>query len=132
MVNNMTRIFVSLKEFDSLWKSLGLGDSELREVEAFLIINPQYGKVISGTGGLRKMRWALPGKGKSGGIRILYVDFPDFEVTYLVSLIKKSEKENLSDSDKRIISDIINSIESNLKSKKIKGDKLNEKSKGKK
>lgn len=132
MVNNMTRIFVSLKEFDSLWKSLGLGDSELREVEAFLIINPLYGKVISGTGGLRKMRWALPGKGKSGGIRILYVDFPDFEVTYLVSLIKKSEKENLSDSDKRIISDIINSIESNLKSKKIKGDKLNEKSKGKK
>ena len=66
----MTRIFFSLKEFDTLWKGIGFDDGDLRELETFLIVNPQYGKVTSGTGGLRKMRWALPGMGKSGGIRI--------------------------------------------------------------
>ncbi len=127
----MTRLFVSLKEFDTLWKSIGFDDEDLRDVETFLIVKPQYGKVISGTGGLRKMRWALPGKGKSGGIRILYVDFPDQEVLYFISLIKKNEKENISKEDKNTISQIINSIEKNLRAKKEKGES-NEKNKRKK
>lgn len=46
--------FFSLKEFDTLWKGIGFDDGDLRELETFLIVNPQYGKVISGTGGLRK------------------------------------------------------------------------------
>jgi hypothetical protein len=127
----VTRIFISLKEFDNLWKSIGFGDAELKEVESFLIINPQYGKVISGTNGLRKMRWALPGKGKSGGIRILYVDFPVFEVIYFISIIKKNEKENISDKDKNVISQIINLIENNLRTKYVVGGKKNERDKRK-
>ncbi|HMV41707.1 MAG TPA: type II toxin-antitoxin system RelE/ParE family toxin [Leptospiraceae bacterium] len=111
----MTRVFVSLKEFDTLWKSIGLDDGDLREVETFLITNPKYGKVISGTGGLRKMRWALPGKGKSGGIRILYVDYPLHEVLYFISLLKKNETENISAEDKRTISKIIETIDNVLK-----------------
>lgn len=128
----VTRIFISLKEFDNLWKSIGFGDSELREVESFLVIYPQYGKVISGTNGLRKMRWALPGKGKSGGIRILYVDFPVYEVIYFISIIKKNEKENISDKDKISISQIIISIENSLRTKYKDGGKKNEKGKRKK
>ena len=128
----MTRIFVSLKEFDTLWKSIGFDDGDLREVETFLIVNPQYGKVISATGGLRKMRWALPGIGKSGGIRILYVDFPEHEVLYFISLIKKNEKENISKEDKKTISQIIELIEKNLRTRKEQGGSGNEKNKRKK
>ena len=128
----MTRIFVSLKEFDTLWKGIGFDDGDLREVETFLIVNPQYGKVISETGGLRKMRWALPGIGKSGGIRILYVDFPEHEVLYFISLIKKNEKENISKEDKKTISQIIELIEKNLRTRKEQGGSGNEKNKRKK
>ena len=78
------------------------------------------------------MRWALPGMGKSGGIRILYVDFPDHEVLYFISLIKKNEKENISKEDKNTISRMINLIEKNLRIKKEKEGKGNEKSKRKK
>jgi hypothetical protein len=128
----VTRIFVSLKEFDTLWKGIGFDDGDLREVETFLIVNPQYGKVISATGGLRKMRWALPGIGKSGGIRILYVDFPEHEVLYFISLIKKNEKENISKEDKKTISQIIELIEKNLRTRKEQGGSGNEKNKRKK
>ena len=126
----MTRVFVSLKEFDVLWKSIGFGDTELRELQSFLLFFPLSGKVISGTGGLRKMRWALPGQGKSGGLRILYVDFPQFEVLYFITILKKSEKENISKAEKNIISKMITSIENNLKNNKL-GGKDNEKGKRK-
>ena len=126
----MTRVFVSLKEFDVLWKSIGFGDTELRELQSFLLFFPLSGKVISGTGGLKKMRWALPGQGKSGGLRILYVDFPQFEVLYFITILKKSEKENISKVEKNIISKMITSIENNLKNNKL-GGKDNEKGKRK-
>ena len=71
----MRRIFVTTKEFDKLWKSLGNSDSELRILENELIYDTLKGKVINGTEGLRKLRWQIKGKGKRGGIRILYVDF---------------------------------------------------------
>lgn len=78
------------------------------------------------------MRWALPGMGKSGGIRILYVDFPEHEVLYFISLIKKNEKENISKEDKKIISQIIELIEKNLRIRKEQGGSGNEKNKRKK
>lgn len=78
------------------------------------------------------MRWALPGMGKSGGIRILYVDFPEHEVLYFISLIKKNEKENISKEDKKTISQIIELIEKNLRARKEQGGSGNEKNKRKK
>ena len=54
---------------------MGLNDEDRRKLENEIANNPSIGKVIRGTGGLRKMRFALGGSGKSGGTRILYVDF---------------------------------------------------------
>ncbi len=57
-------------------EGLRLDDEDLRAVEEFLCLQPDYGNIIKGAGGLRKLRWGLKGSGKRGGMRILYVDFP--------------------------------------------------------
>ncbi|MCC7093285.1 MAG: hypothetical protein IT277_03735, partial [Ignavibacteriaceae bacterium] len=46
-----------------------LNAEEYRKLQNELMLNPQRGKVISGSGGLRKIRWGISGKGKSGGVR---------------------------------------------------------------
>jgi len=52
---------------------MGLTDYDLKELQEVILFNPQIGAVIEGTGGLRKMRFALKDC-KSGGARVLYVD----------------------------------------------------------
>ena len=111
----MRRIFVTTKEFDKLWKSLGNSDRELRILENELIYDTLKGKVINGTEGLRKLRWQIKGKGKRGGIRILYVDFPKFNILFFISLIKKNEKDNISQNDKKLINIFINNIQNEIK-----------------
>ena len=49
-----------------------LSDEEYAELQAYLVENPETGAVIRGSGGVRKMRWALKGRGKRGGLRIIY------------------------------------------------------------
>lgn len=49
-----------------------LSDEEYRLLQNELIKNPEKGKIIKGSGGLRKIRWSISGKGKSGGVRVIY------------------------------------------------------------
>ncbi|MCF0217358.1 MAG: hypothetical protein HUK21_12930 [Fibrobacteraceae bacterium] len=63
----MQREFIITREFDRTWKELGLDDGELQKLEIFLCQNPDAGDVMQGTGGVRKLRWSLQGRGKSGG-----------------------------------------------------------------
>ena len=53
--------------------------------------------MMVGTGGLRKLRFAFKGKGKSGSARVCYVDFAAFEKDYLIQVFSKDEKPNLTD-----------------------------------
>lgn len=92
----MTREFIISKEFDRKWKELGLNEDELGELEIFLCKNPDVGDVMEGTGGVRKFRWALEGKGKSGGARIIYLDIVFAEHIYLLTAFSKNEKTNLN------------------------------------
>ena len=52
-----------------------LSDDEYRRLQWALVINPEAGSLISQGRGLRKLRWAIPGKGKSGGLRIILLVF---------------------------------------------------------
>ncbi len=97
----MNREFIELPEFINKWKELGLDDDNLCELEEYLCDNPKKGKVIKGTGGLRKLRWNLKTKGKSGGIRTLYIDFTFYEKIYLVTVYPKSNKDSLTDDEKK-------------------------------
>lgn len=122
----MKRVFVTNNKFWKLWVDSGLEDDDLKEVEDVLIKKPDLGDVIKSTGGLRKLRWGAKGKGKSGGIRILYVDFPKYEQLFFITLLRKSETAELSSELKKAITKLIKEIENKLK------EKLNEKHKSKK
>ncbi len=100
--------------FDKQWRSMGLDDSDLQNLQVELLNNPQAGKVIRGTGKLRKMRFALPNRGKSGSVRVLYVDFVLAETIYLIFTYPKSEKDNLTDEECNSIKKLIDRLEQSL------------------
>ncbi len=72
---------------------------ELEERDAlieFLAYNPTVGDVMAGTGGIRKLRWALKGRGKSGGARVIYYYHDHSLPLYLLTAYAKNEQSNLS------------------------------------
>jgi hypothetical protein len=117
----MYRTFVMTQVFDRKWTALGLRDDALADLQTALQINPDEGDVLQGTHGLRKVRWALPGKGKSGGLRIFYADFPRYEVTFLVTLLQKNEAANLDKAERNALGLLLQSIERSLKERFPKG-----------
>ena len=111
----MKREFVHTKEFDARWRSLSLTDADLLELQMYLCANLDSGDVMQGTGGIRKIRWALHGKGKRGGIRVLYLDIVFAEKIYLLSLFAKSEKANLSKAERNELKNLVALIEQEAK-----------------
>ena len=111
----MTRTFIMTKEFDKNWKAMNLTDADLKALQEDLIINPASGDLMQGTGGLRKLRIAFEGKGKSGSGRVCYVDFAVFDKIYLITAYPKSEKDNLSKSERNAIANMIAQLEKSLK-----------------
>jgi len=111
----MVREFIYTPKFDKEWNRLGLSDYDLSLLEAYLLENPEAGKIIKGTGGIRKLRWILPNAGKSGGIRILYVDFIFSEIIAMFDLFPKDEKENLTNTEKAILKQVVKAIGEELR-----------------
>ena len=111
----MTRTFVMTKEFDKNWKSMNLTDDDLKLLQEELLFNPTKGDLIQGTGGLRKLRIAFEGRGKSGSARVCYVDFAVFERIYLITAYAKNEKDNLSSAERNEIKRLIKLLESTMK-----------------
>ena len=110
----MTRPFIELPLFRSKWEDLGLNDSDLRRLQRELLSDPKVGDVMQGTGGVRKMRFAFEHRGKSGGIRVIYVDFEVYEKIYLLTAYTKNEKENLTKEERNDIRRLISVLEKQL------------------
>lgn len=96
----MTRIFVELTPFRSYLDSQPEGQGLLQELQKALLEQPEVGDVIKGAGGIRKVRLAGKGKGKSGGFRVWYLYLPEIERIYLMAIYAKNEAENLSASQR--------------------------------
>lgn len=111
---SMTREFIRTNEFEKCWKQLDLCEQDLIELESHLCMYPESGDIIQGTGGLRKLRWALPNKGKSGGVRIVYVDFAYYERIYFISAYAKSDKINLTHEERNQIRKFIKILSDEL------------------
>ena len=98
----MRLTFIQLPTFVSDWRRLKLNDDDLRALETLLLDDPSHGPVMSGTGGLRKLRFAPPSwrKGKSGATRVGYAYLFEYETVLLIVMYSKDEKGNLSPSER--------------------------------
>lgn len=85
---------VELDEFLSVTRKL-MDDEERAELVHYLAYHPTAGVVIPGSGGVRKLRWGLEGRGKRGGARVIYF-YHDMEMPlYLLTAYAKNEREDL-------------------------------------
>lgn len=73
-----------------------MNDDEYRALQAALQEDPHAGVVIPGTGGVRKLRWAGSGRGKRGGLRIIYYVARSHEAFLMILIYGKGEQEDLS------------------------------------
>ena len=73
-----------------------LDDLDYGRFQAELLRLPDKGDVIPQSGGLRKIRMRLPGRGKSGGARVIYLHLPKYETIVLIYLYTKARREDLS------------------------------------
>lgn len=93
-----------------------LSDSGYRQLQARLAANPELGDLMPGTGGFRKMRWAdaRRGKGRRGGLRIIYYHFSSDHQIWLMTLYDKSEAADLTPAQKKALK---SAIEGELKAR---------------
>ena len=73
-----------------------LSNEDYRLLQNEIILNPGKGKIIRGSGGLRKIRWSISGKGKSGGVRIIYYWVKTKEIILMLLIYSKNEQDDLS------------------------------------
>lgn len=111
----MKRSFIELPIFKSRWEALGLNEEDLLRLQIELLADPKVGDVMQGTGGVRKMRFAFEHRGKSGGVRVIYVDFEVYEKIYLLTAYTKNEKDDLTKKERSEIKQPIEVLEQQLR-----------------
>ena len=96
-----------------------LNDDEYRTLQDRLGENPELGSLMPGTGGFRKLRWAdvRRGKGRRGGLRVIYYYFASHNQIWLMTLYDKAEAADLSASEKKALKA---AIESELTARKAR------------
>lgn len=91
----------------------------LRRVQYEILKNPESGDVITGTGGVRKIRVGKSNIGKSGGYRVLYLDLPNKNICHLLLIFNKNEMSNISSEEKKVIRGLVEKIKIEGKSEKV-------------
>lgn len=74
---------------------LYLDDDEYSELQQFLMQNPEAGELVPGSGGVRKVRWARPGMGKRGGLRVIYFVRHQPNEFWMLTLYAKAKREDV-------------------------------------
>lgn len=100
---------VEVPPFDRLAATCMTRD-ELDEFKYFIATNPEAGDLIQGTGGIRKVRWAASGRGKSGGVRVIYYYHSDEVPLFLLMAYAKSRKGSLTAAEKNKLRELARRI----------------------
>lgn len=74
-----------------------MSDDEYKDLQEALVTRPDRGALIKNSGGLRKVRWALEGRGKSGGVRVIYYWMTEDDQLYMLFAFPKNVQGNLTD-----------------------------------
>lgn len=72
-----------------------LTDDEYASLQSALIENPERGSLVRGSGGVRKLRWAQPGRGKRGGVRVVYYARLRDGIIWMLTIYAKNEEESI-------------------------------------
>lgn len=86
--------FIETKLFSRLLGEF-LSDDDYAQLQGALIEAPERGAIVSGSGGVRKLRWAQPGRGKRGGVRIIYYAKIREGVIWMLTIYAKNEEESI-------------------------------------
>ena len=84
-----------------------LPDEDYRTLQIALMLRPEQGPLLKGSGGLRKVRWAPRGLGKRGGVRVIYFWRPDEQVFYMLFAYAKTAQEDLTPDQLRALARIV-------------------------
>lgn len=106
--------FVHTQTFDDDWTELGFSDEDLARLQNVIVADPEAGDVISNTGGLRKLRFARPGEGKSGSLRVCYALIPGYGIVLLAAVYGKTTKANLTADEKKAFKQLLNRFKAGL------------------
>ena len=87
-------IFIETSKFTKLLSDY-LSDDEYRMLQWHLQEQPESGDIVRGSGGVRKVRWAPEGKGKSGGVRVIYYWKKSEHEIWMLTLYSKSEQASI-------------------------------------
>ena len=93
---------------DQVWR-----EEERLEFITFIALNPMAGNVIPGSGGIRKVRWTRPGKGKRGGVRVIYYFHDALIPLFLLTVYSKSRKDDLSREELKAMRKLVAELRSN-------------------
>jgi hypothetical protein len=81
-----------------------LTDPQRLSIINYLASHPASGDIMQGTGGIRKLRWSAQGRGKSGGVRVIYYYHNESMPIFLLTVFGKGEKANLTSSERNELS----------------------------
>ena len=84
-----------------------LSDDEYRQLQAALVNRPTLGAVVPGSGGIRKVRWGLSGRGRRGGTRVIYYWAAPRETLLMLTIYAKTEQDDLSPSQVKVLRKVV-------------------------
>lgn len=84
-----------------------LDDDRYRQLQQILVLRPETGSLIPGGGGLRKIRWSAEGRGKRGGIRVIYYWVTRSDTILMLYAYPKNKQDNLTAKELKILRKII-------------------------
>ena len=87
-----------------------LTDDEYAGLQQVLVVNPDAGDIVKGGGGIRKLRHALPGRGKRGGVRVIYYWLRKDGQIFRLLIYPKSKKDTLTARETAILFELVKEL----------------------